>query len=267
MFQSSKIKKRDNNETNYINRKNRINKDYLLTILFNNLNLEFFSEKNIFIIATDDNTSPLKNYGATSMGYYIEGLGENHRARKLIEDIKDGFIVGNNINCDNKRLYNFYFNRTKDIKLIFDRNNREIDIIKKGINKEITEEVIKKISKDIDYINERYLYEGSIDNEIKNAETERETVNVSINENKDILNVRNSNILTTIGVKMGKNREIEARLILKSLKEQNLYTENYAETLKENLIEKESTENDINTNNFNNNENVLVENEEQLETV
>ncbi len=77
------------NKENYIKEKIRINKDYIDNEILKNLNLEFFSQNNIFILASDDNTTPYINYGATYTGDYIKGLGKEERARKLVENDKD----------------------------------------------------------------------------------------------------------------------------------------------------------------------------------
>ena len=69
--------------------------------------MDFFSQYNIFVLASDDNTIPLKNLGVAFTGMYIQGLGEMNRARRLIENEKDGFMTGNNVNNNNKKLYNF----------------------------------------------------------------------------------------------------------------------------------------------------------------
>ena len=155
------------------------------------MNLEFFENYNIFILASDDNTDPYINYGATFTGCYIEGLGEQKRARKLVENLKDGFMTGNNENNNTKKLFNFYKNKINELKQFFGRNKYYIDNIRKGLN---VDNNLNEIIKDIDEINEKHLREGSIDNELRNSETTRETNVINTNIISDAIFNENNNI-------------------------------------------------------------------------
>lgn len=79
----------------------------------NKIDTYFFANKNIFILALDDNTTPLVNYGIAFMGEYIKGLGENHRARRLIEGKEDGFMIGN---LENKKYMIFISTKLEILK-------------------------------------------------------------------------------------------------------------------------------------------------------
>ena len=57
----------------YIKEKNKINRDYLIKKIFENLNLETFSKYNLFIIASDNDIDSWTNYGATFYGYHLIG--------------------------------------------------------------------------------------------------------------------------------------------------------------------------------------------------
>ena len=124
--------------------------------------MDFFSQYNIFVLASDDNTIPLKNLGVAFTGMYIQGLGEMNRARRLIENEKDGFMTGNNVNNNNKKLYNFYYQKIKDIKWFFERNRDSIYNIKKGIYGK-DNYFINQLAKELDLVNESNLHEGVID--------------------------------------------------------------------------------------------------------
>ena len=126
--------------------------------------MKTFAEKNIFIIASDNDIDSWKNYGATFMGYYLKGANDKYPfARKLSENVKDGFNIGNNKNSQNKILFDFYYTKINDIKQFFIRNQQKIDNINKkgGIGVEID---IQEIAKDIDDYNEKYKHEDVIDN-------------------------------------------------------------------------------------------------------
>ena len=155
-------------------KKNTINKKYLIQKLLDKIDLETFKNKNIFIIANDNNIDSLKNYGATFYGYYLKGLGEKHRARKLTLNDTDGFMIGNEGNNPNKLLYDFYFDRIKDIRLFFERNNEKIDNINKSLN---INKNIEEIAQDLDYINQKYKNEGYIE--------EQRVSNVSTNDSRN----------------------------------------------------------------------------------
>ncbi len=43
-------------------------------------------------------------------------------------------MTGNNKNCNNKKLFIYYWKRINDLKLFFERNKDNIDNIKKGLN-------------------------------------------------------------------------------------------------------------------------------------
>lgn len=148
----------------YIKEKNRINRNYLIKDILKKLELKTFAEKNIFIIASDNDIDSWKNYGATFMGYYLKGANDKYPfARKLSENVKDGFNIGNNKNSQNKILFDFYYTKINDIKQFFIRNQQKIDNINKkgGIGVEID---IQEIAKDIDDYNEKYKHEDVIDN-------------------------------------------------------------------------------------------------------
>ena len=229
-------KTRIEKEEIYIKRKNAINKQDLFNLILNSLNYEFFSENNIFILATDDNTVQYKNCGTAFIGDYIEGLGQMHRARKLIKDKDDGFIIGNNKNCENNFLYDYYYKRIIDIKLFFERNQKTIDIIKKGINKGLKDSDIQNFSQEIDYINNEFLQrEGSIDNEIK-TEITRETINTNPIVINRLSNEQIKNAYEQIKINMGDERAMEA-LRLSNLIEKNSYSYIDNGNLNENLID------------------------------
>lgn len=223
-------------EINYIKRKNRINKFNLPNQILQNLNLDFFQKYNIFILASDDNTTPFKNYGITFMGDHIKGLGEFHRARRLIISSKDlnnndlnennnldGFILENS-DSNNKKIFDFYTQTIKDLKLFLDRNKDRIENIKKGIN---IEQNIQGISKEIDLVNNSHIKEGVIDTE--KMETRRTTIK------EDNLNINNENfiqqpltIFDHIKKEMGEARAIEAKNIMQKLGQES-HTGNYAQ--------------------------------------
>ena len=117
------------NKENFIKEKIRINKNNIDNEILKNLNLEFFSQNNIFILAFDDNTTPFINYGASFTVDYINILWKKERARKLVENDKDDFMSGNNKNCNNKKLFDYYCKRINDLKLFFERNKDNIDNI------------------------------------------------------------------------------------------------------------------------------------------
>ena len=156
----------------YIKAKNSINRNYLIEELFNKLNLETFKNNNIFIIAIDNDTDSWNNYGATFLGYPLKGLGEKHRARKLILNDVDGFMVGNGHN-KTEFLYKFYCNRINEIKKFFEENNQRIDDINKGLNININ---IREIAQDLDNINQKYQYQGHLEEDLSTrANTTTET--------------------------------------------------------------------------------------------
>ena len=166
------ISSNNSNNENFKKNKNRFNKEEIHRKILENLNLKFFENYNIFIIASDDDINPKVNYGATFTGCYIEGLGEQERARKLVENKKDGFTTGN-LNNDTKKLFEFYKNKINELQQFFERNKTYIDNIRKGLN---VDDNLNEIINDIDDINKRYLLsEGSIDNELSNRETARST--------------------------------------------------------------------------------------------
>lgn len=104
-----------------------------------------------------------------------------HRARKLIVNETDGFMVGNNGNNPNKLLYDFYINKINDIKLFFTRNNQKIDNINKGLNIAIN---IDEIAEELDYINKKYYNEEQIDEQrISNAPT-RESISIELDSER-----------------------------------------------------------------------------------
>ena len=155
-------------ENEYLKRKNAINKYHLPKILLKNINLEFFSKNNIFILASDDNTIPLKNLGVAFVGGYINGLGEMGRARKLIENDTDGFWTGTDSNNNNKTLYKFYYDKINEIDSFFERNRDIIERINKGMNSN-DEYYIDLLAKQIDEINKNNLNGGIIDRMYNNS--------------------------------------------------------------------------------------------------
>lgn len=193
-----------------------------------NVNLGFFQNYNIFILAADDNTTSFKNYGITFTGYHIKGLGEYHRARRLIlsenfnqnalneSNDLDGFIIGNSDN-ENQKLFDFYTQSIRDFKLFFDRNKDKIENIKKGIN---IEKNIQEISKEVDWFNEKNIKEGIIDTEkIETRRTTTKEENLSVEDENYIQ--RPLTIIDTIAQEMGNNRAIEARIALEKLRQEN----------------------------------------------
>lgn len=176
-FFSGKLETKRKEEADYLKRKNKINKNHLPKLIVDKINIDFFANNNIFILATDDNTTPLVNYGIAFMGDYIEGLGEKHRARKLIEGITDGFITGNQ---ENKKVYDFYYQKIYDIKLFFYRNQDKIDKINRGIDIDIS---IQGISKELNYLNDKYLKEGILENNSSRIST-RETISQQMGDER-----------------------------------------------------------------------------------
>ena len=145
----------------FLKKKNSINRYYLQKLLLNNINFDFFSKYNIFVLGTDDNTIPSKNLGIAFTGKHLRGLGEMHRARRLIVNDEDGFIIGNDMKNNNKELYNFYYQRIKDIKWFFERNKTNIYYINKSMN--IYNVYVNKLANEIDMVNEKNLGEGAVD--------------------------------------------------------------------------------------------------------
>ena len=82
-------------------------------------------------------------------------------------------MIGNDGNNPNKFLYDFYCSRIGEIKLFFERNNKKIDNINKGLN---INKNIEEIAQDLDYINQKYKNEEYIE--------EQRVSNVSTNESK-----------------------------------------------------------------------------------
>ena len=160
-------------EEEYLKEKNAINRYHLPRILLKQINLNFFAENNVFILASDDDTVPLKNFGVAFMGKHIPGLGEFHRARRLIENEIDGFMT-NNSNNNNKNLYNFYYNKIKEIKSFFDKNKDNINNINKGMNHNNTY-YIDELAKEIESLNLSHLNEGVVDKIEEDILTERTT--------------------------------------------------------------------------------------------
>ena len=156
---SGKLEPKREKEADYLKRKNKINRNYLPALIVDKMNINFFANNNIFILATDDNSTPLVNYGIAFTGDYIIGLGEMHKARKLVEGLKDGFMTKNK---ENKKVYDFYFKRINDIKLFFYKNQDKIDKINRGMDMDIS---IQEISKGLNYLNEKYLKEGVLEND------------------------------------------------------------------------------------------------------
>lgn len=236
-FLTEKLSLRD-----FVQKKKIINRNYLITEILKNLKVETFRDKNIYIIATDNNINSLKNLGATFTGFYLKGLGELHHARRLVENEEDGFITGNNAaNIKNKKLYDFYYARIKDINLFFQRNQERINRINKGgMDLEIN---FKEIAKELDMVNEKYPNDALIDNEpLTNISTPRETIisgveqaRIQENENayiqlknsyydEDVPLKNQSNNLTTrqsILLEMGPNRLKEYDNIKKELSNYN----------------------------------------------
>ncbi len=61
------------------------------------------------------------------MGYYWEGLGTNHRARKLKYRDEDGF-------CGDEKVYDYYCQILGEIRNFFEKNQEKINIINEKIN-------------------------------------------------------------------------------------------------------------------------------------
>ena len=95
--QLSKYVKSEEEKKDYLKEKNAISKYHLQKLLLNHIDFDFFSQYNIFILGSDDNTIPNKNLGVAFIGYYCEGLGKMYGARRLVENEKDGFMTGNKL--------------------------------------------------------------------------------------------------------------------------------------------------------------------------
>ena len=218
-------------------------------LLLNHIDFNFFSKYNIFILASDDNTIPFKNLGVAFTGYHFKGLGEMYRARRLIQNETDGFMTGNNINNNNKKLYNFYYQKVKDIKWFFERNKKNIYFIKRGMN--INNQCyIDKLVEEIDSVNENKLGEGSIDVleavvDISTQSTNQYTHSVYIDEERirendmSINNVRvEGRLYNRIEEEMDGNRASEARRILSNLNNNhnNNNEEWFANEVRDNVI-------------------------------
>ena len=79
----------------------------------------------------------------------------------MVENADDGFITGNNgANTQNKLLFDFYFKTIENVKTFFERNQRKIDEINKGINIEIN---CAEIAHDLDLVNNGYFRQSVID--------------------------------------------------------------------------------------------------------
>ena len=72
----------------------------------------------------------------------IEGLGENHKARRLDSENTDGFTLP-----QEQLLYGYYWQIIYDIQHFILRNKQRIDNINKGINTDFN---FSEIIKDID---------------------------------------------------------------------------------------------------------------------
>ena len=104
----------NNDKNNYINFKNNINKKLIFeSIIYNLYNTKFFEDYNLFIIAMDDNQINGENCFSTFMGYYCEGLGTTHRARKLKYEVIDGFDSDIDV-------YDYYFKILLEIRNFFE---------------------------------------------------------------------------------------------------------------------------------------------------
>ena len=238
-------KKAEENE--YLKEKNAINKFYLQKLLLNHIDFDFFSKYNIFILGSDDNTIPFKNLGVAFIGYYFEGLGEMYRARRLIQNEKDGFMTGNNINNNNKKLYNFYYQKVKDIKWFFERNKDNIHFIKKGMNNN-NQYYINKLVEELDMVNESNLGQGSIDvleavADVSTQSTTQYTHNEYIDEERireNDMSINNARVegglYNRIEEEMDDNRAAEARRILSNLNNNNNNEEWFADEVRDNVI-------------------------------
>ena len=244
----SNYKRAEENKNEYLKKKNAINKFHLQKLLLNHIDFNFFSKYNIFILASDDNTIPFKNLGVAFTGYYFEGLGEMYRARRLIQNEKDGFMTGNNINNNNKNLYNFYYQKVKDIKWFFERNKNNIYFIKRSMNIN-NQYYLNKLVEEIDKVNEGNLGQGSIDvleavADISTQSTNQYTHSVYIDEERirendmSINNVRDEGRLyNRIEEEMDGNRASEARRILSNLNNNNNNEEEwFADEVRDNVI-------------------------------
>ena len=200
----------------YIKQKNNINRNYLITKILNDLAPETFMNNNIYIIATDCNKNSAKNIGATFTGYFIRGLGEQGYARRLVENADDGFITGNNgANTQNKLLFDFYYKTIENIKTFFERNQRKIDEINKGINIEIN---CTEIAHDLDLVNSGYFRESVIDKMPLYEEPISRQLTGCIN-NRLLNDERVSRKLTEFSI--DPERNLEAERILRNLNNEN----------------------------------------------
>ena len=245
----------------YIKQKNNINRNYLIQKILSNLKLETFENNNIFVIATDNDVDAWKNYGATFKGYYLEGLGEMDYARRLVENDYDGFIIGNNPNNQNKKLYNFYISRINNIKNFFLKNQKKIDNINNGLNIEVN---IREIAEDLDLINKQSLdiyHEDIIDNEPYIQIKHEEKINEQVSECEISTNRE------TIVSEMGSERYMEYLRLERGLKKDNVEkVENAAiKTFRNNsshINENEPLRINQNLANYNNNEKYLKDEKE-----
>lgn len=80
-------------------------------------------------------------------------------------------MVGNGHN-KTEFLYKFYCNRINEIKKFLEENNQRIDDINNGLNININ---IREIAQDLDNINQKYQYQGHLEDLSTRANTTTET--------------------------------------------------------------------------------------------
>ena len=172
-----------------------------------------------------------------------------YRARRLIQNEKDGFMTGNNINNNNKKLYNFYYQKVKDIKWFFERNKDNIHFIKKGMNNN-NQYYINKLVEELDMVNESNLGQGSIDvleavADVSTQSTTQYTHNEYIDEERireNDMSINNARVegglYNRIKEEMDDNRAAEARRLLSNLKNNNNINneEWFANEVRDNVI-------------------------------
>ena len=252
-FQLSNYRRAEEDKKEFLKQKNYINRYYLQKLLLDNINPEFFSKYNIFVLGSDDNTIPSKNLGIAFIGYHFKGLGEMHKARRLIENEEDGFIIGNDVNNNNKKLYNFYYEKIKDIKWFFEKNRDNICYINRNMN--IYNHYINELAKAIDDTNEKKLHEGIIDviNTEENISFERTTqythdiIANDLRENNmfENYNIYNQRLYNEIREGMDENRAYEGLRTLRRLENNN-----YNNIINNNIYNQERIINKTNDNNI-----------------
>ena len=186
-----------NSVSEYLKKKNKINKDIIISNIFYNLNIDFFQKNNLFIIASDANIIKTKNFGGTFFGYPLEDLGE--KAKKLIEsdvNVEGGFLLSIK---EQKKLFRFYLDRIRDLQDFFSKNKSVIDNINKGLDIETNLNIIVK---------EVHNFKKKYENESMITTTPLSNKNLNDNLNCDkIENITNKSKENNHCIKNKKNKE------------------------------------------------------------